>query len=81
MLLALVDADANFLYVDVGSQGAFNDATILRGSSLFRKMIAGRLNVPKPCPIEENGINVPFFFTGDGGFGLHQHLMKPYAGQ
>lgn len=81
MLLAIVDADAMFLYVNFGAQGSFNDASILRNSNFFHLMKNNMLNLPKPKPIIENGPNIPYFIIGDGGFGIDQNLMKPFGGR
>lgn len=80
VLLALVDSDANFLYVDIGTQGSLNDAIVLKNSNLYLHMTTGRLNIPQPESIVQNEIKVPYFFVGDGGFALHPNLMKPYNG-
>lgn len=78
--MALVDANDNFIYVDIGTQGSFNDAIILKKTNLYKKLIEGSLNIPEPKPVEEFGVKIPYFFVGDGGFALHPNLMKPYVG-
>lgn len=79
VLLAIVDADANFLYVNFGAQGSFNDASVFRNCNFYKKMKNNELNLPQPKPINENGPEIPYFIIGDGGFGLDKHLMKPFG--
>lgn len=81
VLLAVVDSNAMFLYVNFGAQGSFNDASVLRNTNFFKLMQQQKLNFPDPKPINENGPNIPFFIIGDGGFGLNQHIMKPFGGR
>lgn len=80
VLLALVDASSNFIFVDIGAQGSFNDASVLRNSMIFKKMVTSSLNFPNPEPIDNNTETLPYFFIGDGGFGIHPNLMKPFTG-
>lgn len=67
VLLALVDDDYRFIYVDVGAKGRFSDGGIFRNSTLFEALENKSLNLP------ENGIIV-----ADDAFPLTQHIMKPY---
>lgn len=79
VLMALVDANSNFIYVDVGAPGSNNDAIVFHHTNLFKKLEEETLNIPNPEPIEDNGIPIPYFIIGDGGFGLKKYLIKPYS--
>lgn len=68
MLLALVDANYCFTYIDVGSQGRLNDASIFSNSVLKKKLEDGALNFPSWGVI-----------LGDEAFPLKPYLMKPYS--
>lgn len=78
MLIAIFDADANFIYVNVGAQRSNNDASVLKQTNFYKE--ENRLNLPNPEPIVPNSESLPFFFIEDGGFGIEKHLMKPYGG-
>jgi hypothetical protein len=47
VLLALVDANYNFLYVDVGGQGRLSDAGLFDRSDLNQVIESGRLGLPR----------------------------------
>ncbi|XP_068089507.1 uncharacterized protein [Hyperolius riggenbachi] len=80
VLLAIVDADYKFLYVDIGSYGSSSDSTIFKNSKFGRLLESGRLDMPNPLPwpgqLEPNR---PFCLVGDEAFGLSTFIMRPYA--
>ena len=89
VLLALVDYDYKFLYVDIGCQGHISAGGVYRNSSLFNAIRDGSLNLPSPRPLpnlpEENWLEesevekIPFVFVADNAFPLSNNIMKPYA--
>ena len=50
VLLALVDYDYKFIYVDVGCLGRISDVGVYRNSSLCKVLSKGTLNLPRPRP-------------------------------
>lgn len=46
ILLAVVDADYNFLYIDVGKNGRVNDAAVFSNSSFNAALQGRKLNLP-----------------------------------
>ena len=87
VLLAIVDYDYKFLFVDVGCQGRISDGGIYRNSSFKKALDQGHLNLPDPAPLpassdplwmhDENN-PVPYVFVADDAFPLGQNCMKPY---
>ena len=54
LLLALVDANYKFVYVDVGASGRDGDAAGVFGESLLKQALQnGTLNLPPPATLEE----------------------------
>jgi hypothetical protein len=53
-LLAVCNANYEFIYVDVGCYGKSSDSTIFANSDLKKKMDEGVLNIPRPSPVIEN---------------------------
>ena len=51
VLLALVDADYKFLWVNMGDSGSSSDAQIFNRSKLRRRIENGRLGLPPPEPV------------------------------
>ena len=55
VLLALVDADYKFLWVNAGASGSSSDAHIFSRSKLTRKIENGTLGLPPPEPLGPGG--------------------------
>ena len=83
VLLALVDADYKFLWVNMGASGSSSDAQIFNRSKLQRRIENGRLGLPPPEPLGPGGggggANLPYFLLGDDAFALRPWLVKPYS--
>jgi hypothetical protein len=78
ILLAIVDADYNFLYVDVGSAGRSNDSGVFCNSKLYELLEINQLGVPPPKPLPGRDVSVPYVIVGDDAFPLKNYLLKPY---
>lgn len=68
VLLAVVDADYCFRYIDVGSDGRASDSTVFKNSTFNIALEKNMLNWP------EGGVLV-----GDDIFPLGSNLLKPYS--
>uniref|UniRef100_A0A8R1DKZ4 DDE Tnp4 domain-containing protein n=5 Tax=Caenorhabditis japonica TaxID=281687 RepID=A0A8R1DKZ4_CAEJA len=77
ILLALVDGDGRFLYIDIGSPGSCNDATVYNSSQLKLTLDQSK-NLPKPSYWNDDEV-FPSFIVADGAFSLAQNLMKPFC--
>lgn len=81
VLMAVADADYQFLFADVGSYGKDHDSTIFRRTSLWQAIENDTIELPEPKPISESREKVvPYFLIGDDAFAMHKHLLKPYGG-
>lgn len=81
VLLAVVDSYYKFIFISVGSYGKECDSTIFKECTFWKKLIDGDLQLPAACPLtNDSDLPIPFVVIGDEGFGLHQHLMRPYGG-
>ena len=73
LLLAVVDADYSFLFVDrVDDSGVYNDS---KWCELLENNGLGLLR-PKPLPGKRK--EFPFVIVGDDAFPLKECLLKPY---
>jgi hypothetical protein len=51
VLMAVVDANYNFIFADVGCQGRISDSGVMRNTLFWSKLVNGKLNLPKPKPL------------------------------
>lgn len=82
VLLAIVDADYNFIFIDVGSYGKESDSSIFRRTMLHDKLENNQLNILQGAPLpgtEEPNLN--YTFIGDEAFSLSPYMMRPYSGK
>ena len=88
VLLAIVDYDCKFLYVDVGCQGRISDGGVYRNSIFYKVLENGSLNLPDPVPLpgsddpqwmfDQCNEPIPYVLVADNTFPLGRHWMKPF---
>lgn len=79
VLLALVDPDYKFLFIDVGGYGKNSDASIFRTSYLGKSLADGSFNLPPPKALPGGNTILPHVIIGDEAFPLSTYLMRPYS--
>lgn len=79
ILMALVDADYKFSWVEVGCNGTAGDAQVFNSSELREAIEAGILNLPPPDELPNDDKDMPYFLVGDDAFALKKWLMKPFS--
>ena len=77
VLLALVDSDYKFIYVDVGANGATSDAGVFLNTPLRSALDNNLLGLPPREPLP-GGDREPHFIVGDTAFPLKEYLQKPF---
>ena len=80
VLLALVDANYNFMYADIGACGSESDGGVFahtRLKYLFEHMGAN-LPPPEALSADPAGRPVGYFMLGDEAFGLAPWMLRPY---
>ncbi|XP_052124334.1 uncharacterized protein LOC113216352 [Frankliniella occidentalis] len=78
VLLALVDADYRFIFVDVGANGRASDRGIWNRCSLKKYIESDRSKVPKPSQLRGTAEEFPYVIVGDERFTLSEKVMMPY---
>ena len=81
VLMAVVDAEYKFLYVDVGAIGSESDGGVFAKSQLGMMLDRHQMNLPPPEQLPNTPADSPpveYFFVGDDAFALRQYLLKPY---
>ena len=79
VLLALVDVDYKFLWVNAESSGSSSNAQIFNRNKLKRRIENGTLGLPPPEPLAPGEPNLHYFLLGDDAFALMPWLVKPYS--
>ena len=80
VLMALVDHNYRFSYVDIGGYGSNSDGNVFRSSAFGRKLITGTLNFPPPKPLPNSPLGgvVPHIIVADEAFPLTHNIMRPF---
>jgi len=79
IMLAVVDANYKFMYVDVGAYGADSDAGIFRECGLFHALEQDAACLPPNEPLPGGDTDVPYFIVGDDAFAPRSYMMKPHS--
>lgn len=79
VLLALVDADYKFTYVDIGTNGRISDGGVFKNSALAQALEYNELNIPDPTPLPNRTMNVPYVIVADDAFPHLPSILKPFA--
>ena len=79
VLLALVEGDYKFLWVDLGATRSSSDAQIFKHSDLRHKIEDGTFSFPESESLVGDGPKVNYFILRDDAFPLKLWLMKPYS--
>ena len=68
VLLAVIDADYNFIFVDVGCNGRISDGGVFAKSPLNHCMLDDTLNFPQHFPLPGRQMPVPYVIIADYAF-------------
>ena len=80
VLMVLVDADYQFIYVDIGDYGSQSDGAVFKNSNLGKTFVNGELDIPqlKELPNYPEGGLIPYCWVADEAFPCRMDLMWPY---
>lgn len=78
VLLAVVDAQLRFMYVDVGANGRISDSGIWKNCTLKAHLDNNSLKIPEPEPLPNVEKTFPLVLLGDEGFPLSTKVLIPY---
>lgn len=79
VLMAIVDAKYNFIYVNIGSKGSASDGGIFNSTPFYQKMMNNQLNIPENQRLPGRDVPVPYCLIADDAFSADKHLLKPYS--
>ncbi|XP_063807487.1 uncharacterized protein LOC134999310 [Pseudophryne corroboree] len=75
VLMAVVNANYEFIFLDVGKNGRCSDDGSLKNTRFYDRLTTNSIHLP---PVEQTKNGVGFVFVADEAFALHEHIMKPY---
>ncbi|XP_017471064.1 PREDICTED: uncharacterized protein LOC108362542 isoform X2 [Rhagoletis zephyria] len=76
ILLAIVDANYKFLYVNVCTNGRANDAAAVNESYFLEEIRNNGFNIPPDSELPGTSEKVPFVFVADDAFKLTSRILK-----
>ena len=79
VLMAVVNANYEFIMVDVGDYGRLSDGSVFANCHLGYAMNNELLNLPPPERLPGTNKEFPYMFVGDEAFPLKEFMMKPYS--
>ena len=79
-LIALVDADYRFTYVDVGNFGSNGDSGVFKASAFGQAFMEGNLHLPGPRELSgyPQGGTLPHCIVADEAFPLQMDILRPF---
>lgn len=80
VLMAIVDSNYNYIFIDVGSYGKECDSNVFKETQFWKKLVDNTLNIPSPCSIINTNYILPYVFVADEAFALHANVLRPYGG-
>jgi len=79
ILLALVDTDYKFLWMDVGANGSMSDCVVFNQLEFMTELENGILGLLPPTTLPGDNTPLHNIELGDNVFPMRQWLMKPYS--
>jgi hypothetical protein len=79
ILMAMVDANYKFLYVDVGCNGRVGDAALFNGCLLSQALERNALSIPLAAKLPNSERVAPYVVIADDAFPMKTYLMKPFG--
>lgn len=77
VLLALVDGNYKFRWMEIGAGGGSSDAQISNMCSLKQAMDDETIGIPPDEILPRDNRDIPYFVIGDAAFALRTTLVKP----
>ena len=81
IMMALVDANYKFMYVNVGASGHTSDAGVWERCGLKTALEENKINIPSGTFLPFSNRQCPYVIVGDDAFPLKKYLMKPFPGR
>lgn len=77
--MAIVNANYEFIMVDVGANGRDSDGGVFSNTQFYKRLVKNELYIPQPDNLPISQIKQPYVLVGDDAFPLMDNLMKPFS--
>lgn len=81
VLMAIVDANYEFLLVDFGTNGRISDGGVLQNIKFFEMLQDKKMELPDAEVVKNSSTSLPVqqhVFVSDDAFPLRVHMIKPF---
>ncbi|KAG5862374.1 hypothetical protein JTB14_008837 [Gonioctena quinquepunctata] len=78
VLMAVVNANYEFIMVDVGANGRVSDG-VFSNMEFYKRLVSNKLHIPQPDDSPNCEIKQPYVFVADDAFPLMDSLIKPFS--
>lgn len=78
VLLAICDANSDFIYVDIGRNGRVSDGGVWDMSDMNVCIENGNAGLPPDSKLPGSERELPYVFVADDAFPLNHHILKPF---
>lgn len=79
VLLAIANANYEFIYCDVGTNGRVSDGGVINNTDFYDKLVNNTLNIPMKDPRGDLALELPYVFVGDDAFAMRPDVLKPFS--
>lgn len=80
VIFAVVDANYNFIYANVGCQGRISDGGVFDSTQFKQCLDDNTMKLPVPQALPGQQVPAPYVFVADDAFPLKENIMKPFPG-
>ncbi|XP_069802778.1 uncharacterized protein [Dendropsophus ebraccatus] len=77
-LMAVADANCQFVAIDVGAYGSTGDSRVLQALQIGQQILRAGARLPADRPLPGSTNPVPFLMVSDEAFPLLPNLLRPY---
>lgn len=78
VLLAIVNADYQFIMCDFGTNGRISDGGVLQNTIFYEKFQNRDLKISDMETVKDTSRKLPHVFVADNAFPLQINIMKPF---
>ena len=72
VLMSIANANYEFLYCDIGTNGRVSDGGVIENTKFYEKRLHEELNLPLSRKPDNSTSGLPYVFVGDEAFALRK---------